>query len=144
MLVDEDYDMARIRDLKRQVRVILVDDHAVIRNAVRSLLESFTRFDVCGEGTTGVEAIQLSKVIRPDVAVLNISMPEMDGFAAARVIHADHPSCAIVILSSHKDEQIVAAAREIGVQAFVDKSEAARELVNAIEEAEIGKESAVS
>jgi DNA-binding NarL/FixJ family response regulator len=136
--------MARIRDLKRRVRVVVVDDHPVIRNAVRTLLESFPRFDVCGEGMTGVDAVQLTRQLRPDVIVLNVSMPKMNGLDAARLIHTAHPICAIVILSSHKDHQIIADAREIGVQGFVDKSEAAKELVSAIEDAEIGEEPVIA
>lgn len=138
--LDEVYDMTRIRDLRRQIRVVIVDDIEVIRLMVRRLLESYDRYQVCGEGSTGIEAVRLSDVLRPDVVVLNFSMPQLDGFAAARLIRTTHPRCAIVILSSHKNEQIISEARRIGVHGFVNKSDAATELVNTIEQAEIGDE----
>jgi DNA-binding NarL/FixJ family response regulator len=136
--------MSRISDLKRRIRVVIVDDHEVIRSSVRALLESYARFQVCGEGSTGAQAVQLSTGLRPDVVVLNVTMPEMDGFAAARLIRTAHPRCAIVILSSQKDDQIIAYAQSIGVQGFVEKTEAAHELINTIEEAEIGEDFAVA
>jgi DNA-binding NarL/FixJ family response regulator len=136
--------MTRIGDLKRRIRVVIVDDHEVIRAAVRALLESHARFQVCGEGATGAQAVQLAQGLRPDVVILNITMPLMDGFAAARLIRTAHPACAIVILSSQKDDQIIAYARSLGVQGFVDKTEAARELVNVIDQSEIGEEFAVA
>lgn len=81
--------------------------------------------------------MRAAKELQPDLIILNISMPEMNGFDAARMIRSIYPHAAIVILSAHKNEQFEAEARRIGVQGYVSKSDAARELVNAIENAEI-------
>ena len=129
--------MPRIREVDRPIRVLLADDHVPIRKAVRELLEADPRFRVCGEVGTGLEAVRASTDFRPDVAILNIAMPEMNGFEAARMIRSVHPKCAVVILSSHKNRQFEAEARRAGAQAFVAKSDAGAELINAIEEAEI-------
>lgn len=129
--------MPRIRDISRPIQILLADDNTRVREAVRRLLESDPRFRICGEAGTGVEAVRASKDLRPDVAVLNIAMPEMNGFDAARMIRSIHPRSAIVILSSRKNRQFEAEARRVGAQAFVSKSDAAAELANAIENAEI-------
>lgn len=129
--------MPRIRDIDRPIRILLADDQPLVRGAVRRLLESNPRFQICGEAGTGLEAVRASKDLKPDLVLLNISMPEMNGFDAARMIRSIFPQCAIVILSSHKNQQFEAEARRIGVQGYVAKSDAATELVNAIENAEI-------
>jgi two-component system response regulator NreC len=129
--------MPRIRDIHRPIRVLLADDQAMVRAAVRRLLEANPRFLVCGEAETGAEAVRASKDLKPDVVILNIAMPQMNGFEAARMIRSIHPHSAIVILSSHKNQQFEAEARRVGAQAFVSKGDAAKELVNAIENAEI-------
>ena len=131
--------MPQIRDITRPIRILLADDQPLIRRAVRDILESTPRFRICGEASTGVEAVHASSALNPDVIVLNISMPEMNGFDAARLIRSRHSDAAIVILSSHKDQQLIEEGRRIGVQGFVAKEDAGEELVEAIESAEIGE-----
>jgi two-component system, NarL family, response regulator LiaR len=106
--------MTRVRDITRAIQILLADDQPLVRTAVRNLLESNPRFRVCGEAATGKEAVRASGDLRSDVVILNISMPEMNGFDAARMIRSIHPHSAIVILSSHKNQQFEAEARRIG------------------------------
>ncbi len=127
-------------DVERRVRVLIADDHSAIRNIVRSTIEEHPRFEVCGEADNGAKAIDEAERLKPDVVVLNISMPLLNGFQAARKIKASVPQSAIVILSSHADQQFVEEARRIGVQAYVAKTKAGEALVNAIERALLGND----
>src|ERR1700676_2903071 len=87
----------------RTVRILIVDDHAGIRRMVRSTLEQHHPFEVVGEAYDGAEAIQEALKLRPDVVVMNVTMPVMNGFDAARGIKSSLPETAIVILSSNAD-----------------------------------------
>jgi len=117
--------MSRVRDVLGPIRILIADDHENIRAVVRSLLQSHPRFHVCGEATNGNEAITLAKKLRPHVIVMNISMPEKNGFDAAQFILASSDyRPAIVILSNHMDELLVRESKRIGAQGFVTKSEA--------------------
>ena len=120
---------------QKPVRILIVDDHAVLRKAVRRLLESRSEFEVCGEAEDGLHAIKLASEVKPDVVILDIVMPNMNGFEAAREIKAVSPHSQIVILSSHKDKQLLEEARRVGAVCYVPKSEAERELINAVKAA---------
>jgi len=128
------------RQLPQIIRVLIVDDHPVIRKIVRSTLEAHPHFDVCGEATNGAQAIEDAKKLKPDVVVLNITMPVMNGFEAAREIKTILPQTAIVILSSNADQHFIEEAKKIGVQAYVTKTKAGEELVKAVEAAVIGED----
>jgi two-component system, NarL family, nitrate/nitrite response regulator NarL len=128
------------RQLPQIIRVLIVDDHPVIRKIVRSTLEAHPHFDVCGEATNGAQAIEDAKKLKPDVVVLNITMPVMNGFEAAREIKTILPQTAIVILSSNADRHFIEEAKKIGVQAYVTKTKAGEALVKAVEAAVIGED----
>jgi DNA-binding NarL/FixJ family response regulator len=102
---------------------------------VRCTLERNPNFIVCSEAEDGAEAIEKAKSLKPDVVVLNIGMPIANGFEAARKIKASMPETAIVILSSHADQEFIEEAKTIGCQAYVLKTEVSKELVRAIERA---------
>jgi DNA-binding NarL/FixJ family response regulator len=121
----------------RRLRILVADDHPVIRKSVRQILDSHPRFEVCGEAQNGAEAIDQAQRLKPDVVVPNITMPVLDGIAAAREITAKVPETAIVILSSHADKQFVEQARKSGARAYVAKTKAGEALVRAIEAAVI-------
>jgi DNA-binding NarL/FixJ family response regulator len=121
----------------RRLRILVADDHPVIRKSVRQLLESHSRFEVCGEARDGAEAVAEAQRLKPDVVVLNITMPVLDGIAAAREITVKLPESAIVILSSHADKHFVEQAKKSGARAYVAKSKAGEALVRAIEAAVI-------
>jgi DNA-binding NarL/FixJ family response regulator len=121
--------------LKRPVKILIADDHAVIRQMVAATLKEESGFDVIGEAENGLQAIDKATLLKPDVVVLNIKMPVLDGFEAARRIRKTLPEIAIVILSSEADRRFIEEAKKIGVRAFVPKTEAATALVKAIEAA---------
>ena len=118
-----------------RIRVVVADDHPVIRGMVLSTLQQHPHFEVCGEAENGAEAIEEVKRVRPDVVVLNVTMPLVNGFQAAREIKKHVPETAIVILSSHADKHFVAEAKKIGVRAYVPKSKMGQALVEALEAA---------
>ena len=127
-----------VKEIDRRVRVLIADDHQVIRMSVRSTLERHPHFEVCGEAHDGAGAIVEAEKLKPDVIVLDVSMPVLNGFEAAREITAILPTTAIVILSSSTDRAFIEEARKIGARAYVAKSRTGKELVKAIEAAVIG------
>jgi two-component system response regulator NreC len=124
----------------RSLRILIADDHPIIRKQVRRILEKQPHFSVCGEAYDGVEAIEEAQRLKPDVVVLNVSMPILSGMDAGRKIKAELLETAIVILSSNADKHFVAEAKKIGARAYVAKSKAAEALVAAIERAVIDGE----
>jgi DNA-binding NarL/FixJ family response regulator len=130
----------RIKDFGRKVRILIADDHPVIRRVVRSTLQQQPHFEVCGEVENGLEAIEEAKKLKPDVVVLNVSMPLLNGFEAAREIKKTLPESAIVILTQNADKRFVEEAKKIGVRAYVAKSKAGEALVKAVEAAVLGEE----
>ena len=132
--------MSTILSPVRALRILVVDDQPMILRRVRSILAEQPNFEVCGEAYDGAKAIEEAQRLKPDVVVLNVSMPVMDGFAAARVIKAKLPTTAIVILSSEADRHFVAEVKKIGASAYVIKTKAGESLVKAIEASVIGGE----
>jgi two-component system nitrate/nitrite response regulator NarL len=106
----------------------------------RSTLQEHAHFEVCGEAVDGAEAVEAAKKLKPDVVVLNVTMPVMNGFEAARKIKEDVPQSAIVILSSNADRRFVEEAKNVGVRAYVAKTNAGEALVKAIEAAVRGED----
>jgi CheY-like chemotaxis protein len=125
---------------KRALRILVADDHPTIMQMVEQILEAHSGFEVVGEARDGQHAVTLAEALKPDVVVINITMPKMSGFEAAKRIRLCLPDCAIVILSSHKDKQFIAEARKAGANGYVAKSDADRELVHAIESAVKGEQ----
>jgi two-component system nitrate/nitrite response regulator NarL len=124
--------------LDRKVRILIADDYPSIRAAVRSILSEDPRFEVCGEADDGAKAIEQAAKLKPDAVVLNVTMPVLNGFEAAREIRATLPDTAIIILSANADHQYIEEARKIGVRAYIAKTKAAEALVKAIEVAIAG------
>lgn len=118
------------------IRVVVADDHAVLRAGLRALLAAEGDIDLVGEGATAEEAIRQIQAHRPDVAVMDISMPGLDGLAAVRRIAAMGLQTKIVVFTMHPEDEYLFPALEAGASAFVTKSSVARELVDAIRSAE--------
>ena len=125
----------RVKQIDRPVRILIADDHPGIRKTVRSTLEQDPRFEVVGEAEDGAEAISEARRLKPDVVVLNVAMPVLNGLEAAREIKTSLPQSAIVILSLNVDQLFIEEAKKIGVRAYVAKTEAGKALIKAIEAA---------
>ncbi len=115
------------------MRILIADDHEVVRQGLRTLLESKPGWQVCGEAADGREAMQLAAQTRPDVAVLDLTMPVLNGLEATRRILAAAPTTEVVILTMHESDQLERQVLEAGAHAYVLKSDASRELITAIE-----------
>ena len=126
------------------IRILIVDDHAVLRKAVRGLFESRNEFQVCGEAENGLQAIKMAAELKPDVVIVDIVMPIMNGFEAARKIKEVSPHSRLVILSAYKDKQMLEEAKNVGAVCYVPKSDAERELIDAVKSAARGESSALS
>lgn len=114
------------------MRVIIADDHTLFRDGLRSLLEAYGA-DVVAEARTGREAIELARLHRPDVVLMDLSMPEMGGLAATRLIKAESPDIAIVVLTASEDEADLFEAIKSGAQGFLPKDVEARRLFELLE-----------
>jgi len=114
------------------IRILLADDHDLMRRGIRGLLESEPDFEVCGEAANGREAFVLATHLNPDVVVLDLGMPELNGLDALKQIHKDVPATEVLVFSMHDSEGLVREVFAAGARGYVLKSDAARYLVEAI------------
>jgi DNA-binding NarL/FixJ family response regulator len=117
----------------KPLRILIADDHSLVRRGVRALLESRPGWHVCGEAVNGKEAVEQAKRLKPDTIVMDISMPEMNGLEATRYIRGAMPECEVVVLSMHESEEMAREVMKAGARAFVLKSDLDRNLLAAIE-----------
>jgi DNA-binding NarL/FixJ family response regulator len=115
------------------LRILIADDHEVARRGIRALLESHAGWEVCGEAKDGRESIELANRLNPDLVLLDIGMPNLNGLEAARQILAASPDMAILILTMHDSDQTVREVLRAGARGFLLKSDAGRDLVAAVE-----------
>jgi len=121
------------------VRIVLADDHTVMRNGLRLLLERQPNLKVVGEAADGRQAVALSESANPDVVIMDIGMPNLNGIEAARQIVTHNPRTAIAILSMHSDESYVIRALKAGARAYLLKDSAEADLLAAIRALSEGK-----
>ncbi len=114
-------------------RIVIADDHAIVRAGLRSLIHDEIGLDLVGEAAGGYEAIDLVQKNRPDVLVLDISMPDLDGISITRKLKPDFPSLNILILTLHEDEALVREAIKAGASGYILKKAAETELISAIQ-----------
>ncbi len=124
---------------ERKIRVLLVDDHTVVRQGLRMFIEMQSDMDVVGEGGNGVEAVELAARLNPDVILLDLLMPQMDGVAATRKILEGNPHARVLILTSFGEDDKVFPAIRAGAQGYLLKDIQPRDLVQAIRETHQGK-----
>jgi DNA-binding NarL/FixJ family response regulator len=115
-------------------RILIADDHEIMRRGIRSVLESHGDYDVC-EVENGREAIEKTKELKPDLVILDVSMPVLDGFTAAREIKKDFPWIPILFFSLHRTDAFTEVAQKIGVNGYITKVEDRQTLLNAIDAA---------
>jgi DNA-binding NarL/FixJ family response regulator len=115
------------------LRILIADDQEIVRRGLRSLLEGQAGWQVVGEATTGRDALNRVTALKPDVVVMDISMPEMNGLEATRQILKALPKTEILILTMHESEQVVREVLEAGARGYVLKSDAGRSLVAAVD-----------
>lgn len=122
----------------QKIRLIITDDHDLVREGIHSRLVTETNIDVVGEAKNGHEAIELCSLHEPDLLLLDISMPELNGLEAARIIRQDMPDIKILFLSVYDNEEYVQEALRIGANGFVLKDASKNEMLNAIRMASEG------
>jgi DNA-binding NarL/FixJ family response regulator len=115
------------------LRIFIADDHEVARKGICSLLENHAGWEICGEARDGREAVVCASKLRPDVLVLDIGMPNLNGLDAARQILTIMPEARILILTVHDSEQVLREVLAVGARGFLLKSDAGRDLVAAVE-----------
>lgn len=115
------------------LRILIADDHELARNGIRALLESHPGWEVCGEAKDGRETVELAVSLKPDLVLLDIGMPNLNGLEAARQILAIFPDVAILILTMHDSDNVVREVLRAGARGYLLKSDAGRDLVAAVE-----------
>lgn len=120
-------------------RVVIADDHALLRGGLRQAIERDRRFVVVGEADDGEDAIVQIEAQSPDIAVLDIRMPKLDGFAVARAVRARRPEVAVVFLTLHDDEALLDAALDLGARGYLLKASAVGEIVEGLHAVAEGK-----
>jgi DNA-binding NarL/FixJ family response regulator len=113
-------------------RVLIVDDHTFIRRGIQSILDSSPGWQFCGEAENGIEAIRLASELKPDIIIMDVSMPGLNGLEATRVIHEAHPSIKILLLTLHESTEVLRSAFRAGAKGYLLKSEAEHELLRAL------------
>jgi DNA-binding NarL/FixJ family response regulator len=117
----------------KNLRILIADDHDLMRRGLKSLLESHPGWSICAEAHTGREAVAKAEELRPDIVILDITMPELNGVEAARRILKASPNTEVLVLSVHYSDQLIRDILEAGVRGYIVKSDSDRDLVIAIE-----------
>jgi DNA-binding NarL/FixJ family response regulator len=113
-------------------KIIVVDDHAVIRRGVQGILRSFPEWELCGEAADGQEAIRLAQAVKPEIIIMDVSMPGLNGLEATRIICNILPETKILLLTLHSSTELVRSGFRAGARGYVLKSDAEHELVRAL------------
>ena len=121
------------------LRILIADDHEVVRQGIRTLLEARVGWEVCGEACDGREALIMTKRLKPDLALLDIGMPRLNGLDVTRQIVAEEPRTRVLILTMHDSDDIVREALSVGALGFLLKSDAGSELVASVEALQHGR-----
>src|SRR3990170_8955929 len=115
------------------LRILIVDDHSVVRRGVKALLEAQEGWEVCGEAANGREAVDEVRRLKPDIVILDLSLPELNGLDAARQIVRERPQTEILVLTMHHSEELAEQVLQAGARGYVLKSDADARLIDAVE-----------
>jgi DNA-binding NarL/FixJ family response regulator len=121
------------------LRILVADDHDLLRRGIKSIVESRKGWEICGEALTGVQAVAKAQELKPDVAILDISMPELNGIEAAKKIRKSSEKTEILMLSMHYSDQLIRDVMDAGVRGYIVKSDTHRDLSAALERLAIHK-----
>ncbi len=116
-----------------KLRILIADDHEVVRRGLVALLQAHDGWEICGEATDGREAVQKASQLKPDVVILDIGMPGLNGLAATRQLTQQDRHFKVIVLTITDSDQVIREALDAGARGFVLKSDAARDLVSAVE-----------
>ena len=125
----------------KSLTILLADDHTVVREGLRALLETTDDIAVAGEATTGREAVELARTLHPDVVLMDVAMPKLNGCEATRQILLDNPAAKVLVLSASSDDERVAQLVAVGARGFLEKQSSGQILLRAIREVGAGKTS---
>jgi len=119
-------------EYRRPIRVVIADDHRIIRSSLVALLATRPEIEVVGEATDGIEAIDLAETLDPDVVVMDVTMPRLNGIEATRRLHQQRPNVRVVGLSMHDSREILAAMLQAGASRFITKGGPPQSIIEAI------------
>jgi DNA-binding NarL/FixJ family response regulator len=131
--MDVSEETVAVRSPRITTRILLADDHEIIREGLRSVLETRKDWEIVGEATNGREAVKKVAELKPDVVVMDISMPELNGLEAVRQIVKQVPRTEVLVLTMHDSEDLVRGVLDAGARGYLLKSDASRQLISAIE-----------
>ena len=116
-----------------KLRILLADDHEIVRRGLCALLQKHEGWEVCGEASDGREAVEMAKRLKPDVVIVDIGMPHLNGLDTTRQLLQHDPNFKVIVLTINDSDQIIREALDAGARGFVLKNDAARDLVSAVE-----------
>lgn len=115
------------------LRILVADDHDVVRQGLRSLLESRSGWEVCGEASNGREAVEMGVALKPEIVIMDIAMPTMTGLEATRQILKASPKTQVIVLTMHESEELLREVLDAGARGYVLKTDKGRELISAVD-----------
>lgn len=122
-----------------KLRILIADDHEVVRRGLSALLQAQEGWEICGEASDGREAVEKAKLLKPDFVILDIGMPNLNGLAATRQLTQHDPNFKIIVLTITDSDHVIREALDAGARGFVLKSDAVRDLVSAIDALQRGQ-----
>jgi DNA-binding NarL/FixJ family response regulator len=112
----------------KKIRILIADDHEMVRMGMRALIERLGNYEICGEAATGREAVELVEKLAPEIAILDIGMPELNGLDATRIIKRTHPQTEILIFTTNESEELVRSVFRAGAKSYLLKSDATKHI----------------